>query len=85
MAKYLYPPSFPVGILKNKLATGRAVKAVCGVIGFRASKWKNLDYMSCDGSCLAVCLCSNGDEYNKRNQKEDFKNIGKANTFIDIY
>jgi len=53
MAKYLYPPSFPFGILKNKLATTRAANSVCGVIGFWASKWKNLDYMSCDGSCLA--------------------------------
>lgn len=54
MAKYLFPPSFPFGILKNKLTTARAVSAIRGVIDFRASKWKNLDYVPCDGSCPAV-------------------------------
>jgi len=69
MAKYLFPSSFPFGILKNKLAAAKAAASVIrDVIGFRASKWKNLDYVSYDGSCPAVCLRLNNGERNKGQQ-----------------
>lgn len=82
--KYLFPPSFPAGILKNKLATVGAPSAIRGVIGFRASKWKNLDYVSRDGSCAAVCLHLNDDERNKgqkgeANTRRKFRDIQRAN------
>lgn len=84
MAKYLFPPSFPAGILKNKLATVGAPSAIRGVIGFRASKWKNLDYVSRDGSCAAVGLRLNDGVCNKEqkgeaNAKRKFRDIQIAN------
>lgn len=84
MAKYLFSPSFPAGILKNKLSAAvvaGASSAVRGVIGFQVSKWKNLDvFCAREAASRSLLAFERTAGVNKRSGAWAEKNISRCPT-----